>query len=351
MNIKVLHLTFLLILISICTPKAAIATQPSHTIIRGTVPEKNTKIYLLQNPVNFIDSEEKAFDSAKVDARGQFIFRTKCSPASVYTMRIGARHLFIKLYCKIGDTIIIRQDSVGRFPDIVHDKGGATKFYYFFDTKFRIQQDFYSIAQEGKWQECFKILDDRTQAQASYLMMNTYLLTDYPALKHELDDVILFEASSDKLNLLMYLYYDDNDSVLIQDKHCLDFLNTLQFDNINHELSSVYTGFISRYLQFAFKLWWKELSRTKQLDRSERLSLRFEFCKSHLTGRSRDYGMFYCTAVMFNFFSDSTALEVVEKQLNDYKKREQTLLNERNAFEKVKKNFFYLTFDRFVFRI
>ncbi|MBI3258677.1 MAG: TlpA family protein disulfide reductase [Ignavibacteriae bacterium] len=60
------------------------------------------------------------------------------------------------------------------------------------------------------------------------------------------------------------------------------------------------------------------MKKSYVLSMDERLTLRFDFCKKHLSGCSRDYGIYYSIATLFSFYSDSTAFKVVEKQLKDF---------------------------------
>ncbi len=304
----------------VCTPEKATATHPSRAVIHGTVPEKNQMIYWMKDPVNRTDDGEKPADSAMIDANGTFNLRVEASANSFYYLRIGSRHIGIPFYCKGGDSIMIRQKSTDTTPEVLSDNGGATRFSKFFFTKFQLGANFFDKIQTGDWKECFKILDEQTQSQSTFLMMNTYLLNNYPALKREMEDVVRYSGSSHKLNLLMYLYYDDNDSVRINDTHCADFMDRVKLKHDTMPMTMSYTNFLSTYLEFPFKQWKKANVVTTSLARKDRFSLKFEYCKSHLTGRSRDYGMYYCVVNLFNFFSDSTALEVVKKQLQDYRK-------------------------------
>ncbi len=303
----------------VCTPEKATATHPSRAVIHGTVPEKNQMIYWMKDPVNRMDDGEKPADSAMIDANGTFYLRVDASANSFYFLRIGSRHVGIPIYCKAGDSIMIRQISTDTTPEVLSDNGGATKFSRYFSTKFQLGSNFFDKIQTGDWKECIKLIDEQTQSKSTFLMMNTYLLSTYPALKRELEDEVQYSGYMKKFDLLSYFYYDDNDSVAIHDTMSINFIKSIKLKQDNNPLTMAYSSFVSAYLGFPFKLWWKDVVAKRKLDRIEKLNLRFEFCKSQLQGRARDYGMFYCTAALFMKDTDSTRLSIVEKQLNDYK--------------------------------
>ncbi len=295
------------------------AVNTSPTIITGNVPEKNQKIYLLRDPISFLISNDKATDSVIIDEVGHFIINSYCSSDSKYILRIGDRYLNLTIFCKDGDSIVIEQMNSDSEPKIIFDKGGATKFYNSFLTRFSLNQEYWTNFQKRNWQECYAILDNREQMQNNFLTMNTNLLSTYPALKRNLEDVVRYQASYEKLTLLNYHYYDGKDSILIHDKQATNFIDSLKFKTDNQELTTAYISFLNIFLEFPFKRWRIEIMHAKDLTREERFSLRFEFCKMHLIGRSRDYGMFYSLATLFTFVSDSIALKVAEKQQNDFK--------------------------------
>lgn len=313
-----LLLSLLLSAISFSTPQQAFATDANRAVISGTLPEKQGKVYLLQDPLNIVGSDDIPVDSAVIDTSGFFSMKATCSANSKYALRTAERHVLSGIFCKGGDGLVIEQKEVESEPNIVFDKGGATKLYLDFYMVNSFDVTYFTKMQERKWLECFAILDKQTQSQASFLMMNTFLVSAYPALSRELEDAIRYGGISNKLDVLSHCYYDDNDSVLILDNRATDFINNIQFEPYKHEITDAYSGLIGRFLTFPFKRWKLEVMAAKKLDKYDRLSLRFEFCKSRFTGWARDYGMFYAMYMLFLYENDSIAFAVAEKQLQDF---------------------------------
>ena len=316
---KAALLSFLLLsVITVYTPERASATDANRAVISGTLPEKQGKVYLLQDPLDIVDSGDIPVDSAVIDTSGFFSMKAKCSADSKYSLRTGERGILSDIFCKGGDSLVIQQKEVESQPNIVFDKGGATKLYIDFFMVNSFELTYFTKMQEKKWLECYAMLDKRTQSQASFLMMNTFLVSAYPALSRELEDAVRYGAISNKLDVLSYCYYDDNDSVLIQDKRATDFIDQLQFEPYKHELTNGYSGLIVSYLAFPFKRWKLAVMAANKLDKYDRLSLRFEFCKSHFTGWARDCGMFYAMFKLFLLENDSITFAVAKKQLQDF---------------------------------
>lgn len=304
-------------------------------VITGELGYKDQKVYLVADLISFSSSYDKATDSAAIDSNGHFILKGVYSPNYNYTLYIGDRVILTDIFCKPGDSIVIFQTSIEKYPKVAFDKGGAISFYNDLFTKFQLDETYKTYFKEGRWQESYAILDKRSETQAGLLNIVSSLLADYPALKREAEDIIRYQASTYKLQLLSYFYFDDNDNILIKDKHCLDFIDNLQFDNINNKSASARTGvtgeltqknvtcdlthacinFLNLYLDFPYKLWKMEMKKSYALSMDERLALRFDFCKARLSGCLKDYGIYFSIASLFSFYSDSTALGVVEKQL------------------------------------
>jgi len=320
MNKAVVRMLLLpVVIFTMGCPEKLSATHPTQATISGILPYKNQTLYLFRNSLNLRELKEVPIDSVSIDSLGYFSMKTQCSADSRYILLAGEKNIYLTIFSKPNDSLVIRQAHEDSLPEVVFDKGGATKFFAYFNKKYPMPPEYFIKIQEGKLLECLAVIDKLKQERSVFLMMNTYLLNAYPGLKKDMDDIIKYQANSDKMNTLSYLYYDDNDSVVVSDTHCTDFIDKLQFETGDTELTIPYRGYIGSFLEFPFKLWRLELMKTKEFTREQRLSLRFEFCKSHLTGCSRDYGMFYCIATLFNFFTDSTALKVVEKQLKDFR--------------------------------
>ncbi|MBI3258678.1 MAG: hypothetical protein HYZ54_04250 [Ignavibacteriae bacterium] len=219
------YLLFLFLIIPLFLSKAAKAnvTTDQNAVIAGELAYKNQKLYLVANLINFNISYDKASDSAFIDSNGHFILKGMYSPNSNYSLYISDKVIFSNIFCKRGDSLVILQTSVDNYPEIVYDKGGAIRFYNDLFTKFQLDETYRTYFKEGKWQESYAILDKRAESQAELLNVVTSLLSDYPALKREAEDIVRYGASSSKLELLSYFYFDENDSVVIHDKHCLDF--------------------------------------------------------------------------------------------------------------------------------
>ncbi|MBS1538208.1 MAG: TlpA family protein disulfide reductase [Bacteroidetes bacterium] len=318
-NILLQLAIFFPIIFTMCTPVKGVATNPNHAVIKGTVPEKNQMMYIYQNPLNLNGYDEIAFDSAIIDSTGKYSLNVDCSPNSNYSIRMKARFVMSNIYCKNGDTIVLNQSDLESNPEVVYDKGGATKFFANFYKRYPMPPEYFTKMQEGKLLECLAVIDKLKQERSTFLMMNTYILNTYPRLKREMDAILKYEASRDKMNTLMYLYYDENDSITVSDTHCTDFIDKLQFENGNTDLTGAYSSFLTTFLEFPYIHWRFKLMKSKIINRYERLSLRFEFCKSRLNGTSRDYGMFYCFLKLFSGDADSNIFAVAEKQLKDFR--------------------------------
>lgn len=318
-----IHSAIYLFLLLIMLPVASAQPYSSkgfegRALIRGTIPYADQMVYCTGFAID--DFVADISDSAKTDRDGNFVLSPLCTSEKVYSLYLSnKKHIMSNIFLAINDTLIIRQASVDSTTEIISDKGRGTSFLKHFYKTYPVPQDFFTKVKEKKWKDCFTILDALTRRRAAALMMNTSLLNKYPALKRELDDIVRFSACSDKLNLLMYLYYDDKDSVEIHDKHCLNFINEIPLYSDKRELTLAYRNSINRYLEFPFKLWRLEKKRKQKLSPEEKMSLRFEFCKMRLEGSSRDYGMFYCFHSLFNFYSDSLAFVVADKQLKEFK--------------------------------
>ncbi|MBS1537200.1 MAG: redoxin domain-containing protein [Bacteroidetes bacterium] len=316
-------LLYLLILLptvfTMCTPEKATATNLERAVIRGTVPEKNQMMYIYRDPLNLIWYDDIVMDSAFIDSTGKFTLNVYCSPTSKYAIKTAERFVKSDIYCKNGDTIILHQTDVESSPEVVYDNGGGTKFFSNFYKLYPMPQEYFTKIQEGNLLECLAVIDKLKQERATFLMKNTFVLNTYPALKRDLDAVLQYQANSDKMNILMYLYYDENDSVTVSDTHCADFIDKLQFETGNSELTLSYRSFLDRYLNFPYHRWRLELMKTRKMDKFERFSLRFEFCKTRLKGTSRDYAMFYTFNSLLSNGVDSISLSVAEQQLKDFK--------------------------------
>ncbi len=302
-----------------CTAEKTIINN--STVICGELPYKNQKLYLILNPRNLRGDHDIYVDSTSIDSAGHFIMNTQCYPDSKYTLRAGVNEVYVSIFCKPGDSLVINLKSNDELAEILYDNGGATKFHYDFIKKYSSfdNKEYMESFLEKNWQKCYAIVDNRTQVQSALLIMNSYLLLSYPALKRELDDIVRYQASNDKLYLLNHYYTDDKDSAFIQDKRTTDFVEKIQFDTGDHELTGAYANLITSYLGFPYHRWSAEIKKTKDLTMEERLTLRFDFCKAHFKGRARDYGMFYSLYFLFQFYKDSIAISVAQKQLNDFK--------------------------------
>ena len=107
----------------------------------------------MKDPVNRTDDGEKPADSTMIDANGYFNLSVVASPDSYYSLRIGSRHVGIPIYCKGGDSIMIRQISSYTTPEVLSDNGGATRFSRYFFTQFQLGSNFFDKIQAGDWKE------------------------------------------------------------------------------------------------------------------------------------------------------------------------------------------------------
>jgi len=258
-------------------------------------------------------------DSAMIDSTGNYSLAINCSPNSNYSIRMKSRFVMPNIFCKQGDTIVLHQTDLESFPEVFYDKGGATKFFSNFYKLYAMPKEYFTNIQERNLSGCFAVIDKLKHDRSMFLMMNSMIFNAYPALKRDMDAIMKYEANRDKMNTLMYLCFDDNDSVTVSDPYYIDFIDKLTFEKYDAPLTVTYNGFISNYLEFPYILWRTQYMKTGNISNYDRLSLRFEFCRSKLKGTTLDYGMFWCFYRLLSGKLDSTIFSIAEKQLKDFK--------------------------------